>query len=223
MAFPIDPSDNDTYTNALGTQYVYSAARGAWIIRSEDIGLTGVQGVTGLPGPAGVNGATGVAGPAGAAGAPGVTGLSGVGVTGLSGVTGPAGVGSAGATGVAGPAGATGAQGVTGASGSSGSVTYHAYMCTTDSPGASTIIVHPGLGVNATITKVTWVSNGGSGNATLYNGTNAIGGVNLVSCSQTSASYTPSSNTSWNANTVLKFKSDSGSHTFASIDVSYTL
>jgi len=76
MSFPIGPSDNQLYTNALGTVYKYVAADGKWIIVSQEIqGYTGAQGVTGL---VGVTGIDGIIGSTGVTGVQGYTGLSGL-------------------------------------------------------------------------------------------------------------------------------------------------
>lgn len=73
MSFPISPVDGQSYTNILGTQYLYVAANGAWKINS--LLPTGAQGITGAIGLTGLRG---------------LTGLSGTGVTGFQGVTGVA-------------------------------------------------------------------------------------------------------------------------------------
>lgn len=64
MAFPVNPIDNQQYTNALGTRYKYVAADGKWVIVSQAI--TGNQGVTGIQGVTGAQGYTGIIGETGA-------------------------------------------------------------------------------------------------------------------------------------------------------------
>jgi hypothetical protein len=64
MAFPQNPINGQTYTNALGTQYSYVTSKGAWEIASQSI--QGNPGATGVVGPVG---ATGIVGPYGATGA----------------------------------------------------------------------------------------------------------------------------------------------------------
>ena len=47
MSFPSSPVNGQLYTNALGTEYIYVSADGAWKIHSATIqGMTGLQGVT---------------------------------------------------------------------------------------------------------------------------------------------------------------------------------
>lgn len=100
MAFPINPVDNELYTNAIGTIYKYNATDDKWVIYSQEVqGFTGVQGETGI----GIIGETGLKG---------TTGWQGE--TGLSGTTGPQGLGL---TGLIGETGLNGSQGETGAFG----------------------------------------------------------------------------------------------------------
>lgn len=115
MAFPVNPSDNELYTNNLGTEYKYVAADTKWIINSQEItGATGAQGETGLPGVGG----TGLQGETGLPGSVGETGASGIGETGLQGETGLRGF--TGAEGTAGDQGETGAEGTVGSQGETG-------------------------------------------------------------------------------------------------------
>jgi len=77
MSFPLFPSDQDLYTNAVGTVYQYSAARTAWLLKYQAnvLGNTGMQGPTGPQGDVGVTGAFG--GPPGETGPQGETGVAG--------------------------------------------------------------------------------------------------------------------------------------------------
>lgn len=89
MAFPTSPTDGQTYSNALGTEYLYVAADNKWVIKTQDIGVTGLQGATGLIGLIGNTGAQGFTGAQGITGLRGITGLAGAqGATGIRGVTG---------------------------------------------------------------------------------------------------------------------------------------
>jgi hypothetical protein len=85
MSFPANPSDQQTYTNPIGTVYVYNLSRNAWNIRTTNIGVTGIQGLTGLAlGSTGISGQTGIQGGTGATGIQGITGFYGE--TGIQGV-----------------------------------------------------------------------------------------------------------------------------------------
>jgi collagen type VII alpha len=84
MAFPINPSANELYTNAIGTTYIYNATDDKWLIYSQEVqGFTGVQGETGI-GYQGITGFSGVTGLIGETGTQGETGASGE--TGTSGL-----------------------------------------------------------------------------------------------------------------------------------------
>lgn len=37
MAFPTSPVDGQQYTTALGTKYIFSLSRGAWLIESTEL------------------------------------------------------------------------------------------------------------------------------------------------------------------------------------------
>ena len=103
MSFPANPSDQQTYTNPIGTVYVYNLSRNAWNIRTTNIGVTGIQGLTGL-----ALGSTGISGQTGIQGGTGILGQTGIrGMTGLGGLVG--GTGIQGGTGII---GGTGIQGV---------------------------------------------------------------------------------------------------------------
>jgi len=108
MSFPSNPSDQQTYTNSIGTVYVYNLSRNAWNIKTTNIGVTGLQGVTGIAlGSTGIQGVTGLIG---GTGIQGVTGLiGGTGIRGETGIQGQTGI-----QGVTGLVGGTGIQGVTG-------------------------------------------------------------------------------------------------------------
>ena len=121
MSFPANPSDQQTYTNPIGTVYVYNLSRNAWNIRTTNIGVTGIQGLTGLAlGSTGISGQTGIQGGTGILGQTGIRGMTGlgglVGGTGIQGGTGI--IGGTGIQGVTGLIGQTGIQGVTGIGGS---------------------------------------------------------------------------------------------------------
>lgn len=122
MAFPSSPSNNDYYTNPLGTVYQYKSSRNAWNIVSQNYGATGIQGATGLIGGTGVQGIQGNTGVQGITGFHGITGLQGIqGITGVAGITGVRGItGANGLTGVQGLQGLTGIQGTTGVQGTTG-------------------------------------------------------------------------------------------------------
>lgn len=82
MSFPISPVDGQTYTNALGTIYIYDSTDNKWNIQSQNLGVTGIQGAigyTGLRGVTGLRGITGLKGDAGAIGATGLRGVTGIG------------------------------------------------------------------------------------------------------------------------------------------------
>jgi hypothetical protein len=66
MSFPLNPSNDEIYINALGTQYKYVSADSKWIIESKEVlgnqGVTGLQGATGDQGTQGTQGVTGLSG-----------------------------------------------------------------------------------------------------------------------------------------------------------------
>ena len=88
MSFPLSPSDQQYYTNALGTQYQYSASKNAWLIVTQNLGVTGVQGPTGIVGLTGIQGQTGVQGVTGLIGVTGIQGIAGTSAEQFSGLTG---------------------------------------------------------------------------------------------------------------------------------------
>lgn len=110
MSFPSSPINGQSFTNTLGTSWLYDATRQAWLINSHTvIGETGIQGPQGDTGIQGVQGATGTQGIQGVQGDTGIQGVQGdTGVQGVQGVQG--------STGTQGIQGATGIQGVTGVS-----------------------------------------------------------------------------------------------------------
>jgi len=88
MSFPANPSDQQTYTNPIGTVYVYNLARNAWNIKTTAVGVTGIQGMTGLAlgstgisGQTGIQGLTGIYGQTGIRGSTGIQGVTGIGVS----------------------------------------------------------------------------------------------------------------------------------------------
>ena len=93
MSFPSSPVNNQTYVNAVGTQYRYVSADNVWVIDSSAV--TGNQGITGLVGATGTQGYTGAHGATGIQGTQGVTGPGTQGVTGLQGAVGATGIGAA--------------------------------------------------------------------------------------------------------------------------------
>ena len=63
MTFPASPINDQTYVNALGTEYLYDSTRTAWKIFSQNVtGITGLQGFTGIQGETGIQGFTGIQG-----------------------------------------------------------------------------------------------------------------------------------------------------------------
>jgi hypothetical protein len=120
MSFPVNPVDQETYVNPIGTTYIYNLSRNAWNIKTTAVGVTGIQGVTGLSlGSTGIQGVTGLIGETGIQGVTGISGSTGIqGVTGFYGQTGIQGVtgliGGTGIQGMTGLIGGTGIQGMTG-------------------------------------------------------------------------------------------------------------
>jgi hypothetical protein len=209
MSFPLNPVNLQEYTNSLGTTYQYIAADTKWVIKTQNIGLTGLQGETGSQGNPGSQGDTGLQGITGLQGSTGSMGETGAqGVTGLIGETGVQGVtgvqGSNGASGNTGLQGETGLQGVTGLQGETGLQGITGLIGETGAQGIQGVT---GLIGNTGIQGVTGLigNTGIQGVTGLIGATGASGGSSaiysyLTSDLTTSGTTVTASNLTFNAN-----------------------
>lgn len=59
MSFPVSPISGQSFTNTLGTRFLYDSTRNAWLIDTQAV--TGFYGATGIMGSTGIQGITGTA------------------------------------------------------------------------------------------------------------------------------------------------------------------